>query len=513
MFHKTVVVPAGNISQIGPNVSNPALGYNVLSVGNYDDHGNANWTDDEMHDSCYEEPPGSGREEPDVAAPGTNIYTTGATDVDGEGMKNKSGTSLAAPVAAGAIALLMEQNPMLKTWPELSRAIMMASARHNIEGDSRLSEYDGTGGISVKCASELLANGTFATENLLEASCPDYSFIRTYYCNAATGDRVRAVLCWNSHPANNAQYDPDLLLSDLDLKAYDPYGVEVPIGGMSFSLYNNFEIIDFTATMAGEYAIKIFNGHMSHDERIAIAWDARTLHTLNITATSGGTARSPNTHHYNHGEAATLVASPEPSFLNWSGDISQVSNPNYAVTTVTVNGNYNLQANFISFGEALDNASLQFHSASGTRWFSERTTTYYGSDAMQSGDITHNETSSMDTDITGPGTISFYWKVSSQANYDFLEFWADGQKRAQISGETGWQYYTYSVTGPSLHIFEWRYRKDGSVDGGSDCGWVDYVTLSTSPTVGMEIVRVDKADLLLSWLKAILEKISLTMCD
>jgi hypothetical protein len=34
---------------------------------------------------------------------------------------------------------------------------------------------------------------------------------------------------------------------------------------------------------------------------------------------------------------------------------------------------------------------------------------------------------------------------------------------------------TYKITGSALHTLKWRYTKDGSVDRGDDCGWVDKV--------------------------------------
>jgi hypothetical protein len=75
--YKTIVIPAGNISQISETVSGLALGYNIISVGNFNDHGNSSWNDDTMSsDSCYEN--WDGREKPEVAAPGTGITTTSA---------------------------------------------------------------------------------------------------------------------------------------------------------------------------------------------------------------------------------------------------------------------------------------------------------------------------------------------------------------------------------------------------------------------------------------------------
>ncbi len=44
----------------------------------------------------------------------------------------------------------------------------------------------------------------------------------------------------------------------------------------------------------------------------------------------------------------------------------------------------------------------------------------------------------------GPGTVTFWWKVSSEANYDWLSFYVDGVLQDRISGEVGWQQITYT---------------------------------------------------------------------
>jgi subtilisin-like proprotein convertase family protein len=85
----------------------------------------------------------------------------------------------------------------------------------------------------------------------------------------------------------------------------------------------------------------------------------------------------------------------------------------------------------------------------------------------------------MQTTVTGPGTLSFYWKVSSEANYDFLEFWVDGVLKSEISGEVNWQQKSFSLASGS-HLLSWSYSKDRSVSAGSDAGWLDRVQLTSA---------------------------------
>ncbi|MFB0525079.1 MAG: hypothetical protein ACETVZ_06025, partial [Phycisphaerae bacterium] len=107
-------------------------------------------------------------------------------------------------------------------------------------------------------------------------------------------------------------------------------------------------------------------------------------------------------------------------------------------------------------------------------WFYQTATYYYGADAAQSGNISHNQESWMQTTVQGPGTLSFWWKVSSEAGYDFLEFYVDGVRQDRISGLVGWEHKNYTLASGS-HTLEWRYAKDYSVSSGSDCGWVDWI--------------------------------------
>jgi len=127
-----------------------------------------------------------------------------------------------------------------------------------------------------------------------------------------------------------------------------------------------------------------------------------------------------------------------------------------------------------SLSEALDTA-LSFTMGGSADWFGQTTTSYYSGDAAQSGDISDSQDSWMRTMVSGKGTVTFYWKVSSEEDYDFLAFYIDGSLQDRISGSVNWQKKTHTITTSGSHTLEWRYVKDGSVDSDSDCGWVDKV--------------------------------------
>jgi len=126
--------------------------------------------------------------------------------------------------------------------------------------------------------------------------------------------------------------------------------------------------------------------------------------------------------------------------------------------------------------EAVDYPGLTFTHSGNAPWFSQTTTTYYGGDAAQSGDIANSQTSTVQTTISGKTSVKFYWRVSSETNYDYLRFYIDGVLQSQISGSTSWAQKTYTVSSGS-HTLTWTYYKDYSVSSGSDCGWVDKLEL------------------------------------
>jgi hypothetical protein len=145
---------------------------------------------------------------------------------------------------------------------------------------------------------------------------------------------------------------------------------------------------------------------------------------------------------------------------------------------------YGAAAGGPTLNQALDNPNLSFTLGGNANWFPETTTYYYGGSAAQSGAIGNNQSSWLQTTVVGPGTLSFYWKVSSELNYDFLEFYIDGVRQpGPISGTVDWQQKIFPITRGS-HTLKWVYVKDDLVIAGSDCGWVDKVVYTGPRPIG-----------------------------
>ena len=73
-----------------------------------------------------------------------------------------------------------------------------------------------------------------------------------------------------------------------------------------------------------------------------------------------------------------------------------------------------------------------------------------------------------------PGVVRFWYKVSSEVNYDYLRFYVDNVLQGGWSGTVPWAQASYNV-GAGQHVFRWTYSKDVSLASGSDKAWIDEV--------------------------------------
>ncbi|MDQ6860829.1 MAG: alpha-amylase family glycosyl hydrolase [Verrucomicrobiota bacterium] len=127
----------------------------------------------------------------------------------------------------------------------------------------------------------------------------------------------------------------------------------------------------------------------------------------------------------------------------------------------------------VNLAASLDlRAAMTASTGGNAKWFDEKTVTHDGVIAAQSGSITDSQVSYFELPITGPDTISFWWKVSSEQSYDYLTLSLDGTIVTRISGEVDWSQLQTQVP-PGTHTLRFSYAKDYSVSMGSDAGWVD----------------------------------------
>ncbi|MCD8534187.1 MAG: immunoglobulin domain-containing protein, partial [Verrucomicrobia bacterium] len=122
----------------------------------------------------------------------------------------------------------------------------------------------------------------------------------------------------------------------------------------------------------------------------------------------------------------------------------------------------------------LNSPGLNWMDDDAAPWFPQVAVTADGESAMQSGPIGDGGQSSQRTAVSGPGLLYFFWKVSSEEDYDFLDFLIDDELFLYRSGEVDWEDMSILIP-PGIHILEWVYTKDEILSDGADAAWLDAV--------------------------------------
>jgi hypothetical protein len=131
---------------------------------------------------------------------------------------------------------------------------------------------------------------------------------------------------------------------------YDEGGLVVlvaePEGGYHFINWTGD--VDTIANINASTTTITMNGNYS------ITANLVAEHNLTISSTTGGSVTTPGegTLTYDEGTVVDLEAEPEEGyrFANWTGDVGTIADANAAQTTITMEGDYEVRANFEEHG-------------------------------------------------------------------------------------------------------------------------------------------------------------------
>ena len=218
---------------------------------------------------------------------------------------------------------------------------------------------------------------------------------------------------------------------------------------------------------------------LSHDFAPTAVFD------LSITVSGNGSVSIP-AGAYTNGSLLTLRGNPAPNhdFISWSGALNTLDNP----IVVNLASNTTLTATFLPkiFSDDFETGSLTnlpWSAAGNVGWTagltnaSETNTGAGGRYFARSGVIGNNQTSTLRlvaSMIAGPGQFSY--RVSTEAGHDFFSFSLNGTVLTNISGESGWQVFTFNVPA-GTNTLEWKFAKDPSFSEGLDAVFIDNVEL------------------------------------
>ncbi|MBR5983111.1 MAG: fibronectin type III domain-containing protein, partial [Bacteroidales bacterium] len=219
-------------------------------------------------------------------------------------------------------------------------------------------------------------------------------------------------------------------------------------------------------------------------------------YTTVTTATASATVTGETTYYwYVRTDCdGSYSAWQESLFSTWENCVAPTN-----LTTTVVNDNnievsWNVQDN-LPLGpgiytddferDAVNGGLLQYTNDATYPWVITTDAAHGGIRSAKSGNYNiANSTSSLiiTADYTTDGTISFWARVSSEQtsisnDWDYGTFYIDGvQKGDKIINTTIFNPLTYDVTA-GTHTFEWRYKKDGSLNSNDDCFYVDDITM------------------------------------
>ncbi|MBP2146163.1 PKD repeat protein [Methanofollis sp. W23] len=131
-----------------------------------------------------------------------------------------------------------------------------------------------------------------------------------------------------------------------------------------------------------------------------------------------------------------------------------------------------------SLKEALDAPNLEWASAGASEWTIDTENGVKGGGCARSGPLEYRcQESDLLTSVTGPGTITFWWNVSSNTE-EYYYFAIDEDKNviSSINGtDHAWEECTAEIA-PGTHTFKWCYFRFTDEPEGEDCGWLDNVS-------------------------------------
>jgi hypothetical protein len=133
-----------------------------------------------------------------------------------------------------------------------------------------------------------------------------------------------------------------------------------------------------------------------------------------------------------------------------------------------------------ALGDAVDNTALTFATFGDAPWAPITTDSVSGGDCAESGVVPLGGISFLQTTVTGPGLLSFWWKTAGALG-DTLTFSIDGTPLWEAPSPMGWQHTTGVAVGPGAHEVTWLAVHGSPV--GAGLSRIDLVEFNTQPTL------------------------------
>jgi subtilisin family serine protease len=462
--------------------------------------------------------PGTGLITPDVSAPGVDVKSLSHNNTSG--YTSMSGTSMAAPGAAGVMALILSKNPRLKP-VQLSQILEeTAMPKTPIKGNTY-----GAGRVD---ALEAILNTNFPGPIYVAHSVNDDEGNNDGLINPEEFIKLDFTLLNDSEIAfhnivttitTESPY-VTLVNSEASFGSFEP-GETIEIeNAFSFNTTNNIPgghqiVFRVESTDGNEVWINVFR-IMAYAPNLEIS-------SLSIDDTQGngngqldpGELVDISFDLFNNGQLDAVqpvitISTLSPFITISNQNISLENIPPSSSQTITTGATINAQTPVgtmidlvcnIEYGNYLltktyylrtglevedfetgDFSKLDWNLSGHQPWQITSVDPYQGSYSAKSGAVGHNQMSvmSLQYEVSEDDIISFYLRVSSETTNDFLRFYINGQRVADWSGEVAWQKASFPVSA-GMATFTWIYRKNNMLSVGEDAAWIDIISLPLAP--------------------------------
>jgi alpha-tubulin suppressor-like RCC1 family protein len=196
---------------------------------------------------------------------------------------------------------------------------------------------------------------------------------------------------------------------------------------------------------------------------------------------------------------ATAVIGSLPLTVQWTHNGNAIPGANQTSLTISNagpsdNGAYALVAtnqygpatnasvslNVFDLPAALNATNLTWTTSGSSPWYPELSAAHDGVAAAESASVSSSDSSVLQTTVTGPGTLTFYWNFWSGGSGDTLRFSINGATARQVTQLTDWQQQTYYL-GNGDQTLQWT-RIKYSPQYVYNAAWVDEVGYTPGPT-------------------------------
>ncbi len=151
----------------------------------------------------------------------------------------------------------------------------------------------------------------------------------------------------------------------------------------------------------------------------------------------------------------------------------------------------------LSLKSALDEPMLDWVTEGEAPWIPQLSVTADGIAAVRSGEVIGEGVSSLETRFTGPGHLSWTWRIDSSGNSG-VDVLLDGEWLEAYEPSAEWSRATLEIPDVGEHVVRFEYWNAGIGDDILDCAFIDMVSWSESTQ--SSDVTVDGVTIPASWL-------------